>query len=164
MQEIASEFSGKKIFSTLDLKDGYWQIQLDEKSSLLCTFNTPFGRYRFTRMPFGIRSASEVFQKQNEAAFTGIPGLYIVADDLIIAADSIEQHEKIWEFFMIKNVNPQWKMSHWKTGYKYNLNIIYSKQIKQPVSYYIVSIYTHVYWIITLQFHIIKCDVDVSNV
>ena len=43
MQEIASEFSNKKVFSTLDLKDGYWQIQLDEESSLLCTFNTPFG-------------------------------------------------------------------------------------------------------------------------
>ena len=95
MQEIASEFSGKKVFSTLDLKDGYWQIQLDEESSLLCTFNTPFGRYRFTRMPFGIRSASEVFQKHNETAFADIPGLHIVADDLIIAANDIDEHEKI---------------------------------------------------------------------
>ena len=95
MQEIASKFSGKKVFSTLDLKDRYWQIQLDEESSLLCTFNTPFGRYRFTRMPFGIRSASEVFQKHNEAAFADIPGLHIVADDLIIAANDIDEHDKI---------------------------------------------------------------------
>ena len=73
MQDIASEFCGKKIFSTLDLRDGYWQIQLDEESLFLCTFNTPFGSYRFTRMPFGIKSVSEVFQKRNEAtsqAFT----------------------------------------------------------------------------------------------
>ena len=62
MQDITSEFCGKKIASLLDLRDGYWQIQLDEESSLLCTFNTPFSRYRFTRMPFGIKSASEVFQ------------------------------------------------------------------------------------------------------
>ena len=48
MQEIASEFAGKTVFSTLDLKDGYWQVKLDENSSMLCTFNTPFGRYRFT--------------------------------------------------------------------------------------------------------------------
>ena len=94
MQDIASEFRGKKIFSTLDLRDGYWQIQLDEESSFLCTFNTPFCRYRFTRMPFGIKSASEVFQKRNEAAFANIPGLHIVADDLIIAAENIEEHEK----------------------------------------------------------------------
>ena len=95
MQEIASEFSGKKVFSTLDLKDRYWQIQLDEESSLLCTFNTPFGQYQFSRMPFGIRSTSEVFQKHNEAAFADIPGLHIVADDLIIAANDIDEHDKI---------------------------------------------------------------------
>ena len=94
MQDIASEFRGKKIFSNLDLRDGYWQIQLDKESSLLCTFNIPFGRYRFTRMPFRIKSASEVFQKQNEATFANIPGLHIVADDLIIAADNIDEREK----------------------------------------------------------------------
>ena len=95
MQEIASEFAGKTVFSTLDLKDGYWQVQLDEDSSRLCTFNTPFGRYRFTRMPFGIKSASEVFQKKNEEAFAGIPGIHIVADDIIIAAVNTEEHDQI---------------------------------------------------------------------
>ena len=86
---------GKNVFSTLDLRDGYWQVQLDEQSSLLCTFNTPFGRYRFTRMPFGIRSVSEVFQKKNEEAFAGISGIHIVADDMIIAATTVEEHDKI---------------------------------------------------------------------
>jgi len=95
MQAIITEFVGKTVFSTLDLKDGYWQIQLDEESSQLCTFNTPFGRYRFTRMPFGIKSASEVFQKKNEEAFSGIPGVHIVADDIIIAAESIQEHDHI---------------------------------------------------------------------
>ena len=52
VQEISSHLAGKKVFSTLDLKDGYWQIELDKPSSLLCTFNTPFGHFRFTRMPF----------------------------------------------------------------------------------------------------------------
>ena len=94
MQEIASEFAGKTVFSTLDLKDGYWQVQLDEESSLLCTFNSPFGRYRFTRMPFGIKSASEVLQKKNEEAFSGIPGIHIVADDIIIAAVNIEEYNQ----------------------------------------------------------------------
>ena len=95
MQEIAGEFAGKTVFSTLDLRDGYWQVQLDEESSLLCTFNTPFGRYRFTRMPFGITSASEVFQKKNEEAFSGIPGIHIVADDIIIAAVNTDEHDHI---------------------------------------------------------------------
>ena len=46
-------------------------------------------------MPFGIRSASEVFQKRNEEAFSGIPGIQIVADDMIIAAKSTEEHDII---------------------------------------------------------------------
>ena len=95
MQDIVTEFTGKTVFSTLDLKDGYWQIQLDEESSKLCTFSSPFGRYCFTRMPFGIKSASEVLQKKNEAAFSGIPGVHIVADDIIITANSIQEHNKI---------------------------------------------------------------------
>ena len=95
MQEVSSHLAGKKIFSTLDLKDGFWQISLDEQSSFLCTFNTPFGRFRFTGMPFGINLATEVFQKKNEAAFAGIEGIHIVADDIIIDADSVDEHDRI---------------------------------------------------------------------
>ena len=95
IQEIASEFAGKSVFSTLDLKDGYWQVELDRDSSFLCTFATPFGRYRFTRMPFGLNSASEVFQKRNEEAFEGIEGIHIVADDIIIAASDVTEHDRI---------------------------------------------------------------------
>ena len=94
-QEIACDLKGKVVFSTLDLKDGYWQVELDAQSSFLCTFNTPFGRHHFTRMPFGLKSAAEVFQKKNEAVFEGISGVYIVADDIIIAAPRIEEHDKI---------------------------------------------------------------------
>ena len=66
---------GAKYFSVLDATSGYWQIKLDEESSLLTTFNTPFGRYRFTRMPFGIHSAQEVFQRTIDMAFEGINSL-----------------------------------------------------------------------------------------
>ena len=45
-------------------------------------------------MPFRIKSASKVFQKRNKAAFANNSGLYIVADDLIIAAENIDEHEK----------------------------------------------------------------------
>ena len=47
VQEIASKLGSKTVFSTVDLKDGYWQVELDEASSYLCAFNTPFGQYRF---------------------------------------------------------------------------------------------------------------------
>lgn len=46
-------------------------------------------------MPFGLKSASEVFQKKNEAVFEGIDGIHIVADNIIIAASSVEEHDHI---------------------------------------------------------------------
>lgn len=60
-EDVRSRLAGKSICSILDEKDGYWQIKLDEPSSRLCTFNMPWGRFRFLRLPFGIKSASEVF-------------------------------------------------------------------------------------------------------
>ncbi|GFV75164.1 uncharacterized protein K02A2.6 [Trichonephila clavipes] len=64
--DIISKLEGKKIFSVVDLKDGFWHVPLDEVSSEICTFNTPFVRYRFNKMPFGIIFAPEVFQKRNQ--------------------------------------------------------------------------------------------------
>ena len=46
------------------------------------------------KVPF-YSNASEVFQKQNEAAFEGIEGIHFVADDIIIATSNVEEHDKI---------------------------------------------------------------------
>ena len=53
LEDILPKLSGAKIFSIIDAKCGYWNVQLDEESTYLTTFNSPFGRYRFLRMPFG---------------------------------------------------------------------------------------------------------------
>ena len=49
--EVVAHMPQAKVFSVLDSTSGYWQVKLDEESSKLCTFNKPFGRYRFTRLP-----------------------------------------------------------------------------------------------------------------
>jgi hypothetical protein len=54
IDEVLPLLHGKKYFSLVDTKKGYWHVELDDESSHLCTFNTPFGRYRFKRLPFGI--------------------------------------------------------------------------------------------------------------
>lgn len=74
-EDVQCSLAGEKIFTILDEKDGYWQIKLDDKSADLCTFNTPWGRYQFTRLPFGIKSTSEVFQRINSESFGDISGL-----------------------------------------------------------------------------------------
>ena len=86
--------SDAKYFSVLDATSGYWQIKLDEESSLLTTFNTLFGRYRFTRMPFGIHSAQEVFQKAMDMAFEGINGCKSIIDDMLVWGSSKEVHDQ----------------------------------------------------------------------
>ena len=93
--QVASTLGGKKVFTILDQKDSYWQVRLDDESSYLTTFNTPFGRYRFRRMPFGISSASEILQKQAYKTFGDITGVYCLSDDTLVAADSDEEHDEI---------------------------------------------------------------------
>ena len=74
IEEVVSGMPEAKVFSVLDATSGYWQIKSNEESSKLCTFNTPFGRYRFTRLPFGIKSAPEVFQKKMLQVWEDIDG------------------------------------------------------------------------------------------
>lgn len=81
-EDISSQLTGKRYFSVLDIKEGFYQIRLDEISSRLCTFNTTFGCYRFLRMPFGIKVAPEAFQKYNEKNFQEIQGKTIYIDDI----------------------------------------------------------------------------------
>ena len=54
LDEITHQLAGSRVFSKLDARHGYWSVSLDEPSSYLTTFNSPFGRYRFERLPFGL--------------------------------------------------------------------------------------------------------------
>lgn len=76
------------------MRQGFWQIQLDEESSEYCTFNSPFGCYKFNRLAFGLKSSPEVFQKKNEEIFGDIPGVRIYFDDIIISGATEEDHDK----------------------------------------------------------------------
>ena len=61
-EEISAQMPNAKVFSTLDADSGFWQIKLSKKSSKYVTFITPYGRFKFNVMPFGISPATEVFQ------------------------------------------------------------------------------------------------------
>ena len=74
----------KLSFSKADLKDGFLHIELDDKSSLLTTFQTPWGRYCWKRMPFGISPAPELFQQKLDENLEGLPGVHRIFDDLLI--------------------------------------------------------------------------------
>ncbi|CAB3985408.1 Transposon Ty3-G Gag-Pol poly, partial [Paramuricea clavata] len=85
VDEVTSRLTGAKKFTLCDAKDGFHQIKLDTASSYLTTFNSPFGRYRWTRMPFGISSAPEVWQRRMHEFAQGLNGVEVIADDFLIA-------------------------------------------------------------------------------
>ena len=55
IEEVLKHIPNAKYFTVLDASNAHWQIQLDKASSYLTTFSTPYGRYRFLRMPFGLK-------------------------------------------------------------------------------------------------------------
>ena len=59
-------------------------MQPDDESSKLTTFDTPFGRYRWKRIPFGISVASEIFEKRLNQALDRLDGLLTIHDDMVI--------------------------------------------------------------------------------
>ena len=65
IDEVVTQLSGAKFFSVVDAKKGYWHVPLDIASSYRTTFNTPFGRYRFTRLPFGLVVSQDFLDSRN---------------------------------------------------------------------------------------------------
>lgn len=95
VEEVATRMLSAIVFSVLDTKNSFWEISLDHKSSMLTTFSTSFGRYRFLRMPFGLNLASEVFQRSVEQIFDGYP-CAIIVNNIIVGGKTVEEHNT-WE-------------------------------------------------------------------
>lgn len=93
IEEVLPQLSNAKVFSILDAKDGFWQVMLDEESSYLTTFWTPNGRYRWLRMPFGISTAPEEYQRRQHEILEGLKGISNIADDILVygCGDTIEE-------------------------------------------------------------------------
>ena len=91
--EIVADMAGAQFFSKLDASQGFYQMQLDDASTKLCTMATPFGRYSFQRMPYGISSAPEVYHKTIERLMEGLEGVRVFIDDILIWGTTKEEHD-----------------------------------------------------------------------
>ena len=94
VEQVTSIIGQAKYFTVLDASSGYWQLKLDESSSKLCTFNTPFGRYRFLRLPFGVNAAAEIFQRRMATMFEGVEGVQTIQDDVLIHGQTGAEHDE----------------------------------------------------------------------
>ena len=95
VEDVATRLYGAKVFTKLDVRSGFWHIVLDAKSSYLTTFQTPFGRFRWKGMPFGISSTPEVFQRWMHELIEGLHGVEVIADDFVVVAhlEAIDDHD-----------------------------------------------------------------------
>ena len=82
--DVLPTLKNAKIFTKLDVKHTFWHLQLDSQSSLLTTMITPFGRYRWTRLPFGLKVSSEIFQRKLNEALSGLSSAICIADNLLV--------------------------------------------------------------------------------
>lgn len=92
IEDKVTRVHGSQIFSTLEANMGYCQIKLSKKSSLLTPFNTPFGRYRYLRMPMGLKCAAKVFKREMINHFGNIDGDEVVMDDILVHGRDEQEH------------------------------------------------------------------------
>ena len=94
VEEVAATVEGATVFSVLDASSGFWQIKLKKDCTNLTVFNTPFGRYKFLRMPFGLASSPEVWQRAVCQIYENMEGCAVIADDILVWGSNIEEHNK----------------------------------------------------------------------
>ena len=93
MEKVAHKFAHSHFFTKLDACHGYWSIILDQDSSLLTTFNSPFGRYHFLQLPFGLVCSQDIFQKKMDQILKECQGCIRITDDITIPGCTEVEHD-----------------------------------------------------------------------
>ena len=119
VDDVTSLLTKAKVLNVMDAKSGFWQVKLSESSSYYTTFNTPFGRFRWWRMPFGISSTPEVWQRKMNEAIQDLCGVEVIADDFLVGGfgdtvlEAIKDHDQNLTAFLQRcrklnlTLNPQ---------------------------------------------------------
>ena len=95
IEESLDSLNGAVIFTCLDLKSGYWQVEFDEESKAYTAFMVgPLGFYECIRMPFGLTNAPAMFQRLMESCLGGLHlnWCIIYLDNIIVYSKTPEEH------------------------------------------------------------------------
>ena len=93
LEDVLPNLTGAKFVTKLDARSGYWNMKLIHKSSVLTTFNTPFGRYRFLRLPFGVKSTQGEFQRKVDECYEGLECVVEIVDDILVYGHTRKEHD-----------------------------------------------------------------------
>ena len=94
VDEILYNMNGAEVFSKLDLKYGYHQIELDDESRDITTFVTHKGLYRYKRLMFGISAAPEKYQQVIAQVFNDCDGVQNISDDIVVYGRDKQEHDQ----------------------------------------------------------------------
>ena len=92
IDEMYAKLKGAKVFSTIDLRSGYHHITLGKSSRAKTAFVTPFGKYKFLMVPFGLAQAAAYFQLLLNKVLNGLKFAMTYLDDIIIFSENESQH------------------------------------------------------------------------
>ena len=93
LDDIFPELAQSTYFTIKDATSGFWHVLLDFRSSLLTTFNTLWGKYRWLRMPFGLKVSGNVFQERQDRVLRLVPGVLGMADGIVIHGATENTHD-----------------------------------------------------------------------
>ena len=100
IEEIVQDLNGATVFSKLDLRSAYNQLELDEDSHSITTFCTQEGLHRYTRLNFGTCSAAEICQNVISQILSDIPNARNISDDVLVFGRSQADHDAALEAVM----------------------------------------------------------------
>ena len=113
------KLKGAKYISTIDLKNGYWQVPRTEESRPLTAFTVPGkGLFEFTVMPFGLHAAPATFQRLLDHVITPemAPHVFAYLDDIVIVSSTFEHHLEILSNVLERlheaKLRPNWEKCH----------------------------------------------------
>ena len=92
IDEMYAKLKGAKVFSTINLRSGYYHITLGKDSRAKTAFVTLFGKYEFLMVPFGLAQAPAYFQLLMNQVLEGLPFAMTYLDDIIIFSNNEEEH------------------------------------------------------------------------
>ncbi|XP_055604877.1 uncharacterized protein K02A2.6-like [Uranotaenia lowii] len=93
VEDYIARLGRRSVWSKLDIREAFLQIELAENSRDVITFMTNRGLFRFKRLPFGLITAPEVFQKAMDEMLADCSGTYWYLDDIIVKGKDVEEHD-----------------------------------------------------------------------